>query len=147
MISRYVVPFFIFLSAVATLAHADTTAPVAPAGLSEKERAAFDALSTGIRLGSRAYFEMLTARPQTIGYGMTDSPAALAAFMLVHIGFAQWRYNDDPKESPTKDEVLDDFTLYWLTNSAARRRGCLGKTKAEALRLRPRRRPTRSRFP
>jgi pimeloyl-ACP methyl ester carboxylesterase len=92
---------------------------IAPAGLSEKERAAFDALSTGIRLGGRSYFEMLTARPQTIGYGMTDSPAALAAFMLVHGGFAQWWYDDDPKKSPTKDEVLDDFTLYWLTNSAA----------------------------
>jgi pimeloyl-ACP methyl ester carboxylesterase len=38
--------------------------------------------------------------------------------MLVQTGFAQWTYGDDPKESPTKDEVLDDITLYWLTNSA-----------------------------
>ncbi len=38
--------------------------------------------------------------------------------MLVHPGFAQWTYGSDPQKSPTKDEVLDDFTLYWLTNSA-----------------------------
>ena len=61
---------------------------------------------------------MMTARPQTVGYGLTDSPAGLAAWMLVHPGFAQWTYGDDPEKSPTKDEVLDDITLYWLTNSA-----------------------------
>jgi len=61
---------------------------------------------------------MLTARPQTIGYGGNDSPAFLAAFMLVHPGFAQWSYGADPAKSPTKDDVLDDFTLYWLTNTA-----------------------------
>ncbi len=90
----------------------------APAGLSEKERAVFDALMTYNKKGSSAYFAMMTARPQTIGYGVTDSPAGLAAWLLVHPGFAQWTYGDDPKQSPTKDEVLDDITLYWLTNSA-----------------------------
>jgi pimeloyl-ACP methyl ester carboxylesterase len=62
---------------------------------------------------------MLTARPQAVGYGQTDSPAGLAAWMLVHPGFAQWTYGADPQQSPTKDEVLNDITLYWLTNSAA----------------------------
>jgi pimeloyl-ACP methyl ester carboxylesterase len=38
--------------------------------------------------------------------------------VLVHSGFAQWTYGDDPAQAPTKDEVLDDITLYWLTNSA-----------------------------
>jgi hypothetical protein len=33
-------------------------------------------------------------------------------------GFARWTYGDDPEKSPTKDQVLDDITLYWLTNSA-----------------------------
>jgi pimeloyl-ACP methyl ester carboxylesterase len=66
-----------------------------------------------------AYVQMMSARPQAVGYGITDSPAGLAAFMLVHPGFEHWTYGDDPKQSPTKDEVLDDFTLYWLTNSAA----------------------------
>jgi pimeloyl-ACP methyl ester carboxylesterase len=90
----------------------------APAGLSEQERATFDAVARFAKQGNSAYSAMLGARPQTIGYGMTDSPAFLAAFMLGHPGFAQWSYGADPQKSPTKDEVLDDFTLYWLTNSA-----------------------------
>ena len=90
----------------------------APAGLSEKERAVFDALVTNNRMGNSAYFVMMTARPQTVGYGATDSPAGLAAWILVHPGFAQWTYGANPTELPTKDDVLDDITLYWLTNSA-----------------------------
>jgi pimeloyl-ACP methyl ester carboxylesterase len=90
-----------------------------PAGLSDKERAVFDALMTSGKKGNLAYFTMLTARPQTVGYGATDSPAGLAAWILVHPGFAQWTYGADPAKSPTKDDVLDDITLYWLTNTAA----------------------------
>jgi len=59
---------------------------------------------------------MLSARPQTVGYGVADSPAGLAAWVLVHPGFAQWSLN---AASPTKDDVLDDITLYWLTNTGA----------------------------
>jgi pimeloyl-ACP methyl ester carboxylesterase len=91
----------------------------APAGLSEQERAVFDALRTSARNRNLAYVTMMGARPQAVGYGLTDSPVGLAGWMLVHPGFAQWTYGEDPKQSPTKDEVLDDFTLYWLTNSAA----------------------------
>ena len=91
----------------------------APAGLSERERATFDAIVASAKKGNTVYLSMLGARPQTIGYGVTDSPAFLAAFLLQHPGFAQWKYGADPKKSPTKDQVLDDFTLYWLTNSAA----------------------------
>ena len=91
----------------------------APAGLSEQERAVFDALRRYGQNGNRAYLAMLSARPQAVGYGMTDSPAGLAAFMLVHPGFAEWTYGKDPGQSPTRDDVLDNFTLYWLTNSAA----------------------------
>jgi len=90
----------------------------APAGLSEQERAVFESLMTYAKKGSSAYNAMMTARPQAVGYGLTDSPAGLAAWLLVHPGFAKWTYGDDPSQSPTKDEVLDDFTLYWLTNSA-----------------------------
>ena len=89
-----------------------------PAGLSDKERAVFDALMASGKSGNLAYFTMMTARPQTVGYGATDSPAGLAAWVLVHPGFAQWSYGDDPKASPTKDDVLDNITLYWLTNTA-----------------------------
>jgi pimeloyl-ACP methyl ester carboxylesterase len=89
----------------------------APAGLSEQERAVFEALVASARMGNTAYVVMMTARPQTIGYGVTDSPAGLAAWLLGHPGFDQWKYGVDPEKSPTKDEVLDDITLYWLTNS------------------------------
>jgi pimeloyl-ACP methyl ester carboxylesterase len=92
---------------------------VAPAGLSERERQTFEALVANAKKGNTAYLTMLGARPQTIGYGVTDSPAFLASFLLQHPGFAQWNYGADPQKSPTKDQVLDDFTLYWLTNSAA----------------------------
>jgi pimeloyl-ACP methyl ester carboxylesterase len=89
-----------------------------PAGLSEKERAVLEALMTNAKKGNSAYFNILTARPQTVGYGATDSPAGLAAWILVHPGFAQWAYGNDPEKSPTKDDVLDNITLYWMTNTA-----------------------------
>jgi hypothetical protein len=89
-----------------------------PEGLSEEERAAIDTLVTSGKKGNSAYVAMLGARPQAVGYGMTDSPAGLAAWTLMHPGFAQWSFGDNPEQSPTKDEVLDDITLYWLTNSA-----------------------------
>jgi len=90
----------------------------APAGLSKKERAAFDSLDT-FNKKERAYAVMMGTRPQTVGYGLTDSPTGLAAWMLGHSGFAQWTSSSsDSEKSPTKDEVLDDITLYWLTNSA-----------------------------
>src|SRR5262245_63821284 len=66
-----------------------------PAGLSDKERAVVEALMTYAKNGNSAYFTMLTARPQTVGYGATDSPAGLAAWILVHPGFAQWTYGAD----------------------------------------------------
>ena len=90
-----------------------------PAGVTDKERAVVDALRTSGMKGNLAYFTMMTARTQTVGYGATDSPAGLAAWVLVHPGFAQWKYGADPGQSPTKDDVLDNITLYWLTNTAA----------------------------
>jgi pimeloyl-ACP methyl ester carboxylesterase len=90
-----------------------------PANLTDKERAVVEALMASAKKGNLAYFTILTARPQTVGYGATDSPAGLAAWVLVHPGFAQWSYGADPQKSPTKDDVLDDITLYWLTNTAA----------------------------
>jgi len=91
----------------------------APPELSDKERAVIAALMAYNKGGNSAYFTMLTARPQTVGYGMTDSPASLAAWVLVHPGFSNWTYGDDPEKSPTKDDVLDNITLYWLTDSGA----------------------------
>ncbi|PVE21997.1 multidrug MFS transporter [Microvirga sp. KLBC 81] len=89
----------------------------APAGLSEKERATFDELSAFSKMGNRSYAVMMGTRPQTIGFAITDTPAGLAAWMLGHPGFAKWTYShSDPEKTP--DEVLDDISLYWLTNSA-----------------------------
>ena len=82
----------------------------APAGLSEKERAAFNALDTFYKK-YRAYGVMMGTRPQVIGQALTDSPAGLAAFM--------YDYNDgEPERLLNKDDFLDNVTLYWLTNSA-----------------------------
>ncbi|TIM27027.1 MAG: epoxide hydrolase [Mesorhizobium sp.] len=89
----------------------------APTGLTDKERAAFDALSAGAKMGNRSYATMMGTRPQTIGYAINDSPTGLAAWMLGHPGFSRWTYdNSDPEKTP--DEVLDDITQYWLSNSA-----------------------------
>jgi pimeloyl-ACP methyl ester carboxylesterase len=90
-----------------------------PTGITDAERATVDALKAFGHSGGLAYVMMMNARPQAVGYGLTDSPAGLAGFMLVHPGFEHWSYGTDPKQSPTRDEVLDDFTLYWLSNSAA----------------------------
>ena len=89
----------------------------APAGLSDRERATFDQLSTAGKMGDRSYAVMMGNKPQTVGYSLTDSPVGLAAWMLGHPGFKHWTYDSsDPEKSP--DEVLDDITLYWLTDSA-----------------------------
>jgi pimeloyl-ACP methyl ester carboxylesterase len=83
----------------------------APAGLSAKERAAFDALDTFYKK-YRAYAAMMATRPQTIGYALTDSPAGLAAWM--------YDYNNlEPERLLARDDMLDDISLYWLTNTAA----------------------------
>jgi pimeloyl-ACP methyl ester carboxylesterase len=99
-------------------AEAITSGGPAPAGLSEKERAALDDVKTFIQNGGWGYYFMMTARPQAVGYALTDSPAGLAGWMLVHGGFGKWTYGKDPNQTPTVDEVLDNFSLYWLTNTA-----------------------------
>jgi pimeloyl-ACP methyl ester carboxylesterase len=93
-----------------------------PAGLSDKERAALDQVITAA-MRDTAYSAQMSTKPQTIGYSLNDSPVGLAAWMLGHPGFNRWKYGEDAKQPPTKDEVLDDITLYWLTatpTSAAR---------------------------
>ncbi len=78
-----------------------------------------DDLRSYLQNGGLSYLVMMGARPQAVGYGLTDSPVGLAGWMLVHGGFAKWMYGEDPEQSPTLDDVLDDFSLYWLTNTAA----------------------------
>jgi len=88
-----------------------------PATFTEKERSAVNDLGTYLRNGGLSYLVMMGARPQAVGYGLTDSPAGLAGWMLVHSGFTKWSYGKDPNQSPTRDDVLDNFSLYWLTNT------------------------------
>ncbi|MER5407435.1 epoxide hydrolase [Streptomyces sp. NPDC002769] len=87
-----------------------------PAGLNADEKAAYEKLATFYKTGS-GYSAMMVTRPQTEGYGLTDSPVGLAAWM--YDKFAAWTYSDgDPERVLTKDEMLDDITLYWVTNTA-----------------------------
>lgn len=88
----------------------------APAGLSVKEKAAFVSLNKLYTKGS-GYAGMMVTRPQTLGYGLTDSPVGLASFFLDK--FNEWTYSGgNAEKSLTKDEMLDDTSLYWLTNTA-----------------------------
>jgi pimeloyl-ACP methyl ester carboxylesterase len=100
----------------ADVAEAMNAGGPAPIGLSVTEKAAYDSLSTFFKKNA-GYGIMMVTRPQTVGYGLTDSPVGLAAWM--YDKFAQWTYSGgDPEKSLTKDEMLDDITLYWLTKSA-----------------------------
>jgi pimeloyl-ACP methyl ester carboxylesterase len=90
-----------------------------PAGLTEQERAVIDALRAFVQKGGLTYVAMMGSRPQAVGYGLTDSPAGLAGWMLVHPGFEHWSYGKEAKQTPTRDEVLDNLSLYWLTQSSA----------------------------
>lgn len=88
----------------------------APAGLSVKEKAAFKSLNRLYTKGG-GYAALMVTRPQTLGYGLTDSPAGLAAFF--YDKFTDWTYSGgDAEKSLTPDEMLDDISLYWLTNTA-----------------------------
>jgi pimeloyl-ACP methyl ester carboxylesterase len=96
----------------------------APAGLSADERHAYEQLDSFYRTGL-AYAQEMSQRPQTL-YGIDDSPIGLAAWMLDHDARSYEliaRAFKGQKEGLTRDDVLDNVTLYWLTNtgvSAAR---------------------------
>ena len=91
-------------------------APV-PKEFTDKERAAVTDLGKFLKNGGLSYLVMMGARPQAVSYGLTDSPSGLAGWMLVHGGFDKWSFGKDPSQSPTVDDVLDNFSLYWLTNT------------------------------
>jgi pimeloyl-ACP methyl ester carboxylesterase len=91
----------------------------APAGLSPDEKHAFDQLDYFYRHGLGYALEMAN-RPQTL-YGIEDSPVGLAAWMLDHDAASQAmiaRVFDGQPEGLSRDDVLDNVTLYWLTNTA-----------------------------
>src|SRR4029079_9264683 len=94
---------------------------------SEQERAAAEALATFRESGFGYFLEMAT-RPQTIGYATLDSPVALAAWMLDHDTdsyqkIARAFVDGQPSGNLTREHIVDNITLYWLTGtgcSAAR---------------------------
>ncbi len=88
-----------------------------PAGLSDKEKAAYKSMKDLYTRGG-AYAGIMVTRPQTLGYGIADSPAGLAAFF--YDKFNDWTFSGgDAEKVLTRDEMLDDITLYWVTNTAA----------------------------
>lgn len=89
----------------------------APTGLSADETKAYHALRTFFGRNA-AYGGMMVTRPQTTGYLLSDSPSALAAFLYEKI--AEWSESDlQPEKVIGRDAILDDITLYWLTNTGA----------------------------
>jgi pimeloyl-ACP methyl ester carboxylesterase len=98
------------------IAKALSSGEPAPAGLSPEEQAAYEQMDALYKKGS-GYALMMVTRPQTLGYSLADSPVGLAAWF--YDKFADWTYSGgEPERSLTRDEMLDDITLYWLINSA-----------------------------
>jgi pimeloyl-ACP methyl ester carboxylesterase len=90
----------------------------APAGLSPEEKHAFDQLDFFYRHGL-GYAQEMAGRPQTL-YGIEDSPIGLASWMLDHDAASLAliaRVFDGQHEGLSRDDVLDNVTLYWLTNT------------------------------
>src|SRR3989442_7296190 len=86
----------------------------------KKEPAALDALAALFR---RGYFVEMPEHPQTTGYALTDTPVGLAAWMLDHDADSYEKISHafldgQPAGGLTRDRIVDNITLYWLTNTA-----------------------------
>jgi pimeloyl-ACP methyl ester carboxylesterase len=92
-----------------------------PSDLSAEERRAYEQLRN-FYAKHVAYAQIMTTRPQTL-YGLADSPVDLAAFMLDHgdgtgqPGLVEQALQGHPAGDLTRDDILDNITLYWLTNT------------------------------
>ena len=90
---------------------------------SEQERAAHDAVKTFTTDGFGYFLEQST-RPQTIGYSLLDSPLGLAAWLLDHDTDSYYKISGafidgEPVGNLTRDNIVDNITLYWLTGTGA----------------------------
>jgi pimeloyl-ACP methyl ester carboxylesterase len=90
---------------------------------SEQERVAAEAFAT-FREDGFGYFLEMATRPQTISYSMLDSPIALAAWLLDHDTDSYYKISRAVVEGEsvgnlTRDTIIDNITLYWLTGTAA----------------------------
>jgi pimeloyl-ACP methyl ester carboxylesterase len=97
--------------------------PAALPAETEQERAALAAIKTFQTTGNGYFVEQAT-RPQTIGYALLDSPVSLAAWMVDHDTDAYYKIaaafiEDKPSGNLTRDHILDNITLYWLTGTGA----------------------------
>jgi pimeloyl-ACP methyl ester carboxylesterase len=105
----------------------------------EQERAAVEQISV-FRATGFGYFLEQATRPQTIGYALLDSPVALAAWMLDHdtdsyLKISEAFVHKQPAGNLTRDNILDNITVYWLTGtgaSAARSYWESGQAQAKA---------------
>jgi pimeloyl-ACP methyl ester carboxylesterase len=92
-----------------------------PSDLSDEERRAYEQLRN-FYAKHVAYAQIMTTRPQTL-YGLADSPVDLASFMLDHgdgtgqPGLVEKALQGHPTGDLTRDDILDNITLYWLTNT------------------------------
>jgi pimeloyl-ACP methyl ester carboxylesterase len=89
----------------------------------EQERAALEQTKT-FRASGFGYFLEQATRPQTIGYALLDSPVALAAWMLDHDTDSYYKISrafvdGQPAGNLTRDHIVDNITLYWLTGTGA----------------------------
>ena len=89
----------------------------------EQERAALEQTKT-FRASGFGYFLEQATRPQTIGYALLDSPVALAGWMLDHDTDAYYKISrafvdGQPSGGLTRDHILDNITVYWLTGTGA----------------------------
>jgi pimeloyl-ACP methyl ester carboxylesterase len=97
--------------------------PAALPANTEQERAALAAIKT-FQTSGNGYFVEQSTRPQTIGYALLDSPLALAAWIVDHDTDAYYKIasafvDGKPSGNLTRDNLLDNITLYWLTGTGA----------------------------
>ena len=91
--------------------------PPGATDLTEREQAALATISH-YNTWESGYFKEQSTRPQTVGYGLADSPAALCAWIVEKF----WAWTDcdgDPANVLTRDEMLDNVMLYWLPATGA----------------------------
>jgi pimeloyl-ACP methyl ester carboxylesterase len=106
--------------------HTNLFVPALGGGLpaeTDEEKAAMEQLAL-FRATGFGYFLEQATRPETIGYALLDSPVALAAWMLDHDTDSYYKISQafvdgQPSGNLTRDHILDNITLYWLTGTGA----------------------------
>jgi pimeloyl-ACP methyl ester carboxylesterase len=112
-----------------------------PPDLSAAEKTAYEQLSA-FYARHVAYAQIMTTRPQTL-YGLADSPADLAAFMLDHgdgtgqPGLVERALQGTLDSALTRDDILDNITLYWLTNTGVSSARLYWENKADFFDAKP----------